>query len=78
MSRNQDSRKETVVEAVPRQFDDTQVAPHLHFKTFVVLFVVALTWFAQVSNLVGVGAFGRDMGAVVAPSKISAGWKCPR
>ena len=39
--------------------------PHLHAKTILIVLSVALVYFAQVVNLVGVGAYGRAVAATV-------------
>jgi hypothetical protein len=36
--------------------DNEEVTPHLHAKTFLIIFAVALIYFTQVFNLVGAGS----------------------
>ena len=52
---------------------DEELVPHVHAKTILIVFAVALVYFAQVVNLVGVGAFGRDVAQVVGGVD-KAGW----
>ena len=44
---------------------EDEPVPHLHAKTFLIVAAVSLVYVAQIINLVGTGAYGRDVAAVV-------------
>ncbi|KAG4444107.1 hypothetical protein IFR05_000460 [Cadophora sp. M221] len=51
--------------------DTDEPVPHLHAKTFLVVFAVCLIYFAQLINVVGAGARAQDISAVLGGSSKS-------
>ena len=44
---------------IPDQEKNDEAVPHLHAKTFLIIFAVALIYFTQVLNVVGAGSVGK-------------------
>ena len=49
--------------------EEQEHVPHLHAKTYLIVFTVAMVYLAQVINLVGTGAFAQAIGVTVGGSE---------